>query len=189
MRGLKYVLLVLAGALLLPSVAAAQGTLTGTIRDGSGAVLPGVTVEAASPALTERSRTGGLRWGRPVYRIIELPPGTYSLTFTLPGFSTFKRDGLELAGSAVLTIPAEMKVGAIEETVTVTGETPVVDVQSVRRETVISKTSFPRSLRRARWAPCSTRRPVITVDGNGVAGDADDDLLQRRAAARPTRAA
>ena len=167
MRGLKYVLLVLAGALLLPSVVAAQGTLTGTIRDNSGAVLPGVTVEAASPALTEKVRTV-VSDGAGQYRIIELPPGTYSLTFTLPGFSTFKRDGLELAGSAVLTIPAEMKVGAIEETVTVTGETPVVDVQSVRRETVISNDIISAIPATRTVGSLLNASPGITVDGNGV---------------------
>ena len=112
MRGLKYVLFVLAAALFAPSIAAAQGTLTGTVRDGSGAVLPGVTVEAASPALTEKVRTV-VTDGAGQYRIIELPPGIYSLTFSLPGFSNVKREGIELAGSAVLTIPCEMRVGAI----------------------------------------------------------------------------
>jgi hypothetical protein len=103
------------------------------------------------------------------YRIIELPPGTYTLTFTLPGFSTFKRDGLELAGSAVLTIPAEMKVGAIEETVTVTGETPVVDVQSVRRETVISNDVISAIPATRTVGSLLNASPGLTVDGNGVA--------------------
>jgi hypothetical protein len=168
MRRLKYVLLVLAGALLLPSVAAAQGTLTGTVKDGSGAILPGVTVEAASPALTEKSRTV-VSDGAGQYRIINLPPGTYTLTFTLPGFSTFKRDGIELAGSAVLTIPAEMKVGAIEETVTVTGETPIVDVQSVRRETVISNDVIAALPATRTVGSLLNASPGLTVDGNGVA--------------------
>lgn len=134
MRGSKYVLLVLAAALLLPSVAAAQGTLTGTVRDASGAVLPGVTVEANSPAIQGAVRTV-VTDNAGIYRIIELPPGTYSLSFSLAGFSNVKRDGLILSGSAVLTIPIELRVGAIQETVTVTGESPVVDVQTVRRET------------------------------------------------------
>ena len=168
MRGLKYVLLVLAGALLLPSVAAAQGTLTGTIRDGSGAVLPGVTVEAASPALTEKVRTV-VSDGAGQYRIIELPPGIYSLTFSLPGFSNVKREGIEMSGSAVLTIPAEMKVGAIEETVTVTGETPVVDVQSVRRETVISNDVIAAIPATRTVGSLLNASPGLTVDGNGVA--------------------
>ncbi len=92
MRGLKYVLLVVAAA-LLPSIAAAQGTLTGTVRDASGAVLPGVTVEASSPAIQGAVRTV-VTDNAGVYRIIELPPGTYSLSFSLPGFSNVKRDGI-----------------------------------------------------------------------------------------------
>src|SRR5687767_8878527 len=167
MRGLKYVLLVLAGALLLPSVAAAQGTLTGTIRDGSGGVLPGVTVEAASPALTEKVRTV-VSDGAGQYRIIELPPGIYSLTFTLPGFSTVKRDGVELSGSTVLTIPAEMKVGAIEETITVTGETPVVDVQSVRREVVLDAEAVRAIPATRTVGSLLNATPGLTVDNNGM---------------------
>ncbi len=122
--------------LLLPATLFAQASLSGTVRDTSGAVLPGVTVEAASPALIERARsTTTDSTGQ--YRIIDLRPGSYSLTFTLPGFSIVKRDGIELTGSQTLTIPAEMRVGGLEETVTVTGESPVVDVQNARREVVL----------------------------------------------------
>jgi hypothetical protein len=100
-------------------------------------VLPGVTVEAASPALIEKVRTA-ITDSTGQYRIIDLRPGTYSLTFTLTGFNAVKREGLELTGSQTLTIPIEMRVGGIEETITVTGESPVVDVQSSRREVVLS---------------------------------------------------
>jgi hypothetical protein len=168
MRGLKYVLVVLAAAVLLPSVAAAQGTLTGTVKDGSGAVLPGVTVEAASPALTEKVRTV-VTDGAGQYRIIELPPGAYSLTFTLPGFSTVKRDGLELSGSTVLTIPVDLRVGAIEETITVTGETPVVDVQSVRREVVLSAEVVQSIPATRAVGSLLNATPGVTVDNNGLA--------------------
>ena len=88
-------LLVAAAIVLLPSLALAQGTLTGTVKDGSGAVLPGVTVEASSPALIEKTRSA-VTDGSGQYRIIDLRPGTYSLTFTLPGFNTVKREGIEL---------------------------------------------------------------------------------------------
>ena len=133
--------IVLLIALVLPTAAAAQGalergTLTGTVRDTSGAVLPGVTVEAASPALIEKVRTA-VTDSAGVYRIVNLDPGAYSLTFTLTGFSQVRRENIELSGSATLTIPIEMRVGAIEETLVVTGESPVVDVQSTRREAVI----------------------------------------------------
>ena len=125
----------------MPSVAAAQGalergTLTGTVRDASGGVLPGVTVEAASPALIEKVRTA-VTDSAGVYRIVNLDPGAYTLTFTLEGFSQVKRENIELRGSATLTIPIEMRVGNLTETIIVSGESPVVDVQSTRREAVI----------------------------------------------------
>src|SRR5687767_7582316 len=134
-------LIVIVLALLVPSLAAAQGalargTLTGSVRDASGAVLPGVTVEAASPALIEKVRTV-ITDDAGIYRIVDLDPGVYTLTFTLQGFSQIKREGLELSGSATLTIPIDMRVGNLTETIVVTGESPVVDVQSPRREAVI----------------------------------------------------
>jgi hypothetical protein len=121
---------------LAPSVAFAQATITGVVKDSSGAILPGVTVEAASPVLIEKVRTA-VTDGSGIYRITELTSGTYTVTFTLPGFSTVKRDGIELSGSFVATVNADLKVGGLEETITVSGETPIVDVQSVRRQTVI----------------------------------------------------
>src|SRR5215470_11094955 len=124
--------------LLLPATVLAQASLTGTVHDASGAVLPGVTVEASSPALIEKTRTA-VTDGSGQYRIIDLQPGTYALSFTLPGFNTVKRENIVLSGSQVVTIPVDMKVGGIEETITVTGETPVVDVQSVKREVVMNQ--------------------------------------------------
>src|SRR4029434_3849347 len=101
--------------LVIPSVAAAQGalergTLTGTVRDASGGVLAGVSVEAASPALIEKVRTA-VTDSAGVYRIVNLDPGVYSLTFSLEGFSLVRRENVKLQGSATLTIPVEMKVG------------------------------------------------------------------------------
>jgi hypothetical protein len=96
-----------------------------------------VTVEASSPVLIEKVRTV-VTDGSGQYRIVDLRPGTYSVTFTLPGFNTFKREGVELEGALTATINADLRVGSLEETVTVTGESPIVDVQSVRRQTVIS---------------------------------------------------
>src|SRR5215831_14273076 len=124
------------GILFLPSVAFAQAGITGNIRDTSGAVLPGVTVEASSPALIEKTRSV-VADGAGNYRIEDLRPGTYSLTFTLPGFNTVKRDGIELTGSQTATISVDMKVGGLEETITVTGETPVVDVQNATKQLVM----------------------------------------------------
>src|ERR1044072_2758783 len=93
--------------LLVPAVAWAQATITGTARDTSGAVLPGVTVEATSPALIERVRTV-VTDGTGQYRIVDLRPGTYVVSFSLPGFSTVKREGIELSGAFVATINADM---------------------------------------------------------------------------------
>src|SRR5438876_212698 len=124
--------------LLVPAAASAQGAITGVVKDVSGGVLPGVTVEAASPVLIEKIRSV-VTDGTGQYRIVNLLPGTYSVTFSLPGFSTVKRDGIELTGTFVATVNGDLKVGALEETITVTGETPVVDVQSVKVQQTVSK--------------------------------------------------
>jgi hypothetical protein len=124
--------------LLLPAAAFAQAAITGVVRDTSGAVLPGVTVEAASPVLIERSRSV-VSDDTGQYRIVDLRPGSYAVTFTLPGFNQVKREGIELSGDFVATVNAELRVGALEETVTVTGESPTVDVQSTRVQNIIDK--------------------------------------------------
>ena len=141
MRGMSKLWVLVVVFALQPVLASAQGalargTLTGTVRDAQGAVLPGVTVEAASPALIEKVRTA-VTDDAGIYRIVNLDPGVYTLTFTLQGFSTVRRENVELIGSATVTIPAEMQVGNIQETITVTTESPVVDVQSTKREAVI----------------------------------------------------
>ena len=132
MRGYLGALAVISLVVLFPSALYAQATIAGTVQDTSGAVLPGVTVEAASPELIEKVRTG-VTDASGQYRIENLRPGIYSVTFTLPGFSTFKRDGLELSGSFVVSVNADLRVGEITETVTVTGESPVVDTQRVQQ--------------------------------------------------------
>jgi hypothetical protein len=134
------VTLLLSAALIssIPTASFAQATIAGIVRDTSGAVLPGVTVEAASPALIEKVRSV-VTDGTGQFQIVNLVPGTYSVTFTLPGFNTVKREGVELAGSFAAKIDAELRVGALEETITVTGETPIVDVQNTRRQRVIDR--------------------------------------------------
>src|SRR5712692_8905445 len=124
--------MVLASIVCASSAAYAQGSIVGVAKDTSGAVLPGVTVEASSPALIEKTRTG-ITDGTGQYQIMNLAPGTYSITYTLTGFNTVKREGIELTGTFTATVNAELRVGALEETVTVTGETPVVDVQTTTR--------------------------------------------------------
>ena len=129
---------VLACLLAMPSVARAQSAFAGVVKDISGAVLPGVTVEASSPALIEQVRSGTSD-ANGAYKIENLRPGVYVLTFSLPGFSTVKREGVELQSNFTATINAELKVGAVEETVTVTGESPVVDVQSNSKAQVLPR--------------------------------------------------
>ena len=122
----------------LPAAAFAQAAIAGIAKDSSGAVLPGVTVEAASPALLEKVRTA-VSDGTGQYQIVNLVPGTYTVTFTLGGFNTVKREGVVLAGSFTAKIDAEMRVGSLEETITVSGESPIVDVQNTRRQRVIGR--------------------------------------------------
>jgi carboxypeptidase family protein len=124
--------------LAFPVVASAQSTIAGLVSDATGGVLPGVTVEAASPALIEKVRTGVTDdQGR--YSIVDLRPGVYTLTFSLTGFSTVRREGIEVASNTNVPINAELRVGAVEETITVTGQTPVVDVQTTARRQVLAR--------------------------------------------------
>jgi hypothetical protein len=166
MRTLLRVLCLTAVATLLPTLASAQASIAGTTKDTSGAVLPGVTVEASSPALIEKIRTA-VSDDRGVFRIVNLPPGTYTVTFALPGFNQVKRDGIELSGSFTAQIDAEMAVGGVTETITVSGLTPIVDVQSVRRQTTISNevlTSIPTA---RSWAATALLIPGIVTIGGG----------------------
>jgi hypothetical protein len=136
MRTLGATCLALALFVVAPSSAFAQASITGTVRDTSGAVLPGVTVEASSPALIEKVRTSTTD-GNGQYRIVDLRAGEYTVTFSLQGFTTVKREGVALEGSFTATINGELRVGALTETITVTGESPIVDVQSVKRQMVL----------------------------------------------------
>ena len=126
----------IAGVLCLPVPALAQNgsTITGVVRDTSGAVLPGVTVEAASAALIEKVRSA-VTDADGLYRLVDLRPGDYTVTFTLPGFTTLKREGMTLPANFTATVNVELSVGALQETVTVTGEAPIVDTQSTRQQT------------------------------------------------------
>jgi hypothetical protein len=166
MRTFLRVLCLTTVAALAPTLASAQASIAGTTRDTSGAVLPGVTVEASSPALIEKIRTA-VSDDRGIFRIVNLPPGTYTVTFALPGFNQVKRDGIELSGSFTAQIDAEMTVGGLTETITVSGLTPIVDVQSVRRQTTISNevlTSIPTA---RSWAATALLIPGIVTIGGG----------------------
>src|SRR5688500_2019826 len=106
----------IAAIVLLPSIVFAQATIAGVVRDASAAVLPGVTVEASSPALIEKTRTVASD-GTGQYRITDLPPGSYVLTFSLQGFTTVKREGLAVSGSGVIPVNVDLRVGTVQETV------------------------------------------------------------------------
>jgi hypothetical protein len=167
MRTMIRSLVLVCVAAILPSAAWAQVTLAGTVKDPSGGVLPGVTVDASSPVLIEKTRTATTdTTGQ--YRIESLLPGTYSVTFTLSGFSTLKRDGVVLSGTGVVKIDADMKVGGVAETVTVTGETPVVDVQSTRHDVTLDNETM-RSLPSIRsYSYLLTVVPGLQTNNNNV---------------------
>lgn len=127
--------------LLLPAEVwsqAVSGTIAGVVRDTSGAVMPGVTVEARSPALIERVRTVATD-GQGLYRIVDLRPGLYTVTFTLTGFNTLIREGIELTAGFTATVNADLQVGALEESITVSGAAPMVDTQNVRQQTTLAR--------------------------------------------------
>ncbi len=159
---------------LLPAVASAQSgsSIGGVVRDTTGAVLPGVTVEAASPALIEKVRTA-VTDGQGRYLVVDLRPGSYTVTFTLPGFNTVRREGIELTASFTATVNAEMRVGALEETITVTGEAPTVDVQNVVQQRVMTRDvidSVPVGARSA--ANLGVLIPGVITNNQDVGGSA-----------------
>jgi hypothetical protein len=138
MRALNRVVLLVVLALGSPSLLYAQASIAGTVKDASGAVLPGVTVEASSPALTEKTRSV-VTDSTGTYRIVDLRPGTYTVSFSLTGFATVKREDIELTGTFTATVNVELKVGGVAETITVSGESPIVDVQNAVEQRVMTK--------------------------------------------------
>ena len=137
-RKLAFLVVWVCAVVLLPTIAFAQAQIVGAVRDESGGVLPGVTVEATSPAIIEKVRIAVTDdQGR--YRIDGLRPGIYKLTFALTGFSTIVRENIDVPSEVAVTINADMKVGTLEETITVSGETPQIDVQQASRTQVITR--------------------------------------------------
>lgn len=138
----RFFLPILVAVLALPASAWPQTTTTGTIagevKDATGGLLPGVTVEASSPALIEKVRTA-VTDGQGQYKIVDLRPGLYTVTFTLPGFAVVRREGLELNTGFTAQVDAELRVGGVQETITVTGASPVVDTQNVRQQNVLTR--------------------------------------------------
>jgi hypothetical protein len=168
-RYLGFAALILSAVTIFSSPAYAQASLAGVVKDTSGAVLPGVTVEAASPVLIEKVRTV-VTDGNGQYKIESLRPGTYALTFTLPGFNTVKREGIELTGTFTATINADMRVGALEETITVTGETPTVDVQNTKRQIVMNEELIQEIPSSRNTASLASLLPGVTKANQDVGG-------------------
>ena len=155
--------------LLLPSLVYAQATIAGVVRDPSAAVLPGVTVEATSPVLIEKARTV-VSDGTGQYRITDLLPGTYQLTFSLQGFTTVIRSGVAVSGSGVIPISIELRVGALQETVTVSGESPLVDTQTVRREVVLDNETLSTLPATRGYGSALAAVPALNIGGVAGAG-------------------
>ena len=149
------------------------GTIAGSVKDPSGAVLPGVTVEASSPALIEKVRTV-VTDGTGLYRLVNLPPGTYTVTFTLPGFNTTRREAVEVSLGFTASIDAELRVGAIEETVTVTGESPIVDVQSAAMTRSVTAETFKEIPSSGSWIQMASLVPAIRASFQDVGGSGGD---------------
>ena len=162
-------IIALTTVVLMPVAAFAQASIVGTVKDASGAVLPGVTVEASSPALIEKARSVTSN-GAGQYAIEDLRSGTYVVTFTLAGFTTVKRDGIELTGSFVATVNADLRVGAVTETITVSGAAPVVDVTSTRNQQVISGQTITEIPSSRQYSAFTHLIPAINVQQNDFSG-------------------
>ena len=177
MRRVAVAFLVLVGLIvLIPSVAVAQATITGVVKDTTGAVLPGVTVEASSPVLIEKVRTA-VTDADGQYRIIDLRGGTYTVTFSLPGFSTTRREDIQLAGTFVAVINGELKVGTLQETVTVTGESPIVDVQSVSRQTTLTNEVINQIPAVRSYAGLMSLMPNMVTPGGAAANSPAPNMV------------
>ena len=163
----------LAGAstlLIFPALCFAQfGAIAGVIKDDSGAVLPGVAVEAASPALIEKTRTA-VSDGSGQYRVEQLRPGVYTVTFTLAGFSVIRREGIQISAGFTAPVNPSLRVSTITETITVTGEAPVVDVQSSSERKTLLKEALDALPTARSFATLGTTLPGVTANQRDVGG-------------------
>ena len=152
------------------STAFAQGAISGAVRDTSGAVIPGVSVEAASPVLIEKVRAAVTDdQGR--FTIVNLRPGTYTVTFTLEGFNTYRQEGLELPANFTATVNAELRVGALEESVTVTGAAPLVDVQNTQRSVVMNRELMDSVPTARNYSGMAALMPGVRMSNTDVGGN------------------
>jgi hypothetical protein len=155
--------------LALPSLVHAQAGIAGVVRDSTGAALPGVMVEASSPALIEKARSVTTD-GAGQYSIVNLSPGTYEVTFTLQGFRTVRRTGVILEGTFTAQVNADLAIGSLEETITVAGASPVVDVVNNRQQIVVNREmldSIPTATRSLQARANLIPGTVITPGGSG----------------------
>src|SRR5207248_7903243 len=168
-------------SVIAPASSFAQATgIAGVVKDTSGAVLPGVTVEAASPALIERTRSATTD-SQGQYKILDLRPGIYTVTFTLPGFSTVKREDIELPAQFTATVSVELKVGALEETVVVNAESPIVDVQNVIKRQVINSDVIASMPTSKNWSTIGVMTIGVYSNQNDVCGSAGEHQNQLKA--------
>jgi hypothetical protein len=175
-QGLRVIAFGVAFFILLPVASFAQnGAIAGVVRDTTGAVLPGVTVEASSPALIEKARTV-ITDEQGLYHIVDLRPGIYSVTFTLTGFSTVRRDGIELSAAFTATVNADLRVGALEETVTVSGATPVVDIQNVIQQKVLSRQLIDNLPSGRTYTGVAALLPGVMVTGSSAGAGGNQDV-------------
>lgn len=161
---------------LLPVIASAQGqtsgSVAGVVKDTSGGVMPGVTAEASSPALIEKVRVGVTN-DQGQYQIVGLSPGAYTVTFTLPGFRTVRREGIELSAGFTATVNAELSVGALEESVTVSGQAPLVDIHSTARQQTFTRETMDELPTTKMFSALAVLIPGVTV-ANVVGGPTQD---------------
>jgi hypothetical protein len=170
---------VLALLLLAPVVASAQSAFSGIVRDTSGAVLPGVTVEVSSPVLIEKTRAA-VTDGEGRYTITDLRPGTYLVVFTLTGFNTFRREAIDLPANFTMSINADLRVGALEESITVTGDAPVVDVQSTQRTHVLNRDLLDALPTARNYSGLAALMPGVKMSNTDVGGNQQMEQIYMR---------
>jgi hypothetical protein len=165
--------------LLAASTVSAQSAINGVVRDASGAVMPGVSVEASSDVLIEKTRTVTTdSEGR--YSIVDLRPGTYTVVFTLTGFSTIRREGVELPANFTSTINADLKVGALEESVTVTGASPIVDVSNTQRTQVLNRELLDAIPSARNYSGLAALMPGVKMSNTDVGGNQQMEQIYMR---------
>jgi hypothetical protein len=165
--------------LLAPAIASAQSAISGIVRDTTGAVMPGVSVEASSPVLIEKVRSV-VTDGDGRYSIVDLRPGSYVVVFTLTGFNAFRREGIELPTNFTMTINAELRVGALEESVTVTGASPVVDVQSTQRTHVLNRDLLDSLPTGRNYSGLAALMPGVRMSNTDVGGNQQMEQIYMR---------